>query len=231
MLLDENHVYRLNDQKYTSVTTLVHRCFSLFDADKILERMRIQGTKYDGMTKAEIKELWNVNAKEAQQQGTRLHSVIERYYKKEFITEEEWATVEIQQFKEFTQQHSLIPYGVEWCIYMEEIKLAGTVDFVSENEDGTLDVYDWKRTKQMEMYNPYQKYSTVVLHIPDTNFWHYTIQLNLYKYMIENQYHKKVKHMYLVSFYPSQTSFRRYEVQNIQQDIPTILEQLKQTLS
>jgi len=202
----------------------------VFDADKILERMRIQGSKYDGMTKEEIKEMWNVSAKEAQQQGTRVHSVIERYYKKQYISEEEWLLPEIQQFKQFTVTHSLIPYGVEWCIYVEDIGLAGTIDFVSENEDGTLDLYDWKRTKHMEMYNPYHKYSPIVSHIPDTNFWHYTLQLNLYKYMIERK-NKKVKHMYLVTFYPTQDMFKRYEVEDIQQDIPIFLEQLKQTLS
>ena len=85
-----SHKYRLNSDEYMSVTTLVHKCFSPFDADVILAKMKIKGTKYDGMTKEEIKEMWNDNAKEAQQQGTRMHSVVERYYKSEPITEEEW---------------------------------------------------------------------------------------------------------------------------------------------
>jgi hypothetical protein len=59
MQLDENHVYKLDNKTYTSVTTLVHRCFEVFNADKILEKMRIKGTKYEGMTKEEIKEMWN----------------------------------------------------------------------------------------------------------------------------------------------------------------------------
>ncbi len=231
MQLDENHVYQLDDQKYTSVTTLVHKCFEVFDADKILAKMRIKGTKYEGMTKEEIKEMWNENALEAQQQGTQMHSVIERYYKKEPITKKEWACPELEQFKRFTEMNPLTPHGVEWCIYMESVKLAGTIDFAALNEDGTLDLYDWKRSKQMDVHNSFHKYSHVVPHIPDTNFGHYTVQLNLYKYMIEQKYNKKVRSMYLVCMYPSQLSFQQYEVQDIQNDIPTILQQLlKQNL-
>jgi ATP-dependent exoDNAse (exonuclease V) beta subunit len=202
-------------------------CFSTFDADKILERMKIKGSKYDGMTKEEIKEVWNHNAKDAQQQGTRMHSVIERYYKQEPITDEEKRLPEILQFMEFVSEHKLAPHGIEWCVYSRTIQLAGTIDFAVANEDGTIDLYDWKRSKHMELQNPYRKYSHVIQTIPDTNYWHYTVQLNLYKYVIEKEYNKKVRDMYLVCFYPTQTKFEKYKVSNIQVHIPIILEQLK----
>ena len=57
MQLDpKSHRYHLNDDEYTSVTTLVHKCFKPFDADKILQTMKIKGTKYEGMSKEEIYE-------------------------------------------------------------------------------------------------------------------------------------------------------------------------------
>ena len=229
MQLDpESHKYRLNNNEYMSVTTLVNKCFSQFDADAIIAKMKIKGTKYDGMTKEEIKEMWNKNAKDAQQQGTRMHSVIERYYKAEMITEEEKELTEIHQFYEFTINFPLRPHGIEWLVYSESDKLAGTIDFAAENEDGTLDLYDWKRSKQIDVHNSYNKYSQVVNTIPDTNYGHYTVQLNLYKYLIEKGYDKKVKHMYLVCFYPNQLSYKKYEVENIQAHIPEILK-LKQS--
>ena len=228
MQLDpENHVYKLNNNKYTSVTTLVHMCFGEFDTDVILSKMKRKGTQYEGMTDDEIKEVWKNNATKAQQQGTRMHSVIERYYKKESILESENVLPEISQFHAFEKHHALTPYQVEWLIYSESDKLAGTVDFTALNADGTLDVYDWKRSKHIELNNPYEKYSHVVSHIPDTNYWHYTIQVNLYKYMIEKEYGKVVRRMYLVCFYPNQLSFQKYEVSNVQSHVPEILQQLK----
>ena len=229
MQLDpESHKYRLNNNEYMSVTTLVNKCFSTFDAEAILSKMKIKGTKYEGMTKEEIKDMWNKNAKDAQQQGTRMHSVIERYYKTEPITEEESDLPEIHQFKSFTIQFPLRPHGIEWLVYSESDKLAGTIDFAAENEDGSINLYDWKRSKQIDVHNSYHKYSQVVQTIPDTNFGHYTVQLNLYKYLIEKGYDKKVKHMYLVCFYPTQPNYKKYEVEDIQAHIPEILK-LKQS--
>jgi hypothetical protein len=227
MLLDtESHVYRLNDDTYTSVTTLVSKCFEKFDADNVLAKMKITPlSKYYGMTKPEIKELWKTTAEEAQQQGTKVHAIIERFYKKEKIEEEEYKLVEIQQFMEFELKHQLVPFQVEWRVYNTPLKLAGTIDFAALNEDGTIDLYDWKCTKQINTVNTYSKYSHVVS-LPDTNYWHYVVQLNLYKYLIEQNYNKQVRNMYLVSVHSSKTTFEKYEVTNIQEYIPTILEQL-----
>ena len=228
MQLDpETHTYLLENDRYTSVTTLVHMCFQPFDADAILKKMKITPTsKYYGMTKEEIKQLWQRNAEEAQQQGTLMHAVIERYYKNELMTEEEKRLPEIIYFMEFTKTFKLVPYGIELCIFSKTNHLAGTIDFVAQNKDGTLDIYDWKRANHIELQNPYNKYSPVVTHIPDTNFWHYTLQLNLYKYLLETEYHKKVNKMFLVSFHPANISYFKYEVSDIQMYIPQFLEKL-----
>ena len=221
------HTYVLENDRYTSVTTLVHMCFQAFDADAILKKMKITPTsKYYGMTKEEIKQLWQENAEEAQQQGTHMHAIIERYYKNELITEEEKQLPEIKYFMEFTKVFHLIPYGIELCIFSKTVHLAGTIDFVAQNADGSLDIYDWKRANHIELQNPYNKYSHVVTHIPDTNFWHYTLQLNLYKYLLETEYKKKVNKMFLVSFHPANMSYFKYEVSDIQMYIPLFLEKL-----
>jgi hypothetical protein len=76
----ESHTYQYNGDVYTSVTTLVHLCFEVFDADAILKKMKITPTsKYYGMTKEEIKELWKANALDAQTKGTKMHAIIEHY--------------------------------------------------------------------------------------------------------------------------------------------------------
>ena len=42
----------------------------------------------------------------------------------------------------------LKPYRTEWTIFNEDVRIAGTVDMIYENEsDGTLMIYDWKRCK------------------------------------------------------------------------------------
>ena len=38
--------------------------------------------------------------------------------------------------------------------------------------------------------------------MPDANFWHYSLQLNTYKAILEAKYNKKVKDLYLVRLHP-----------------------------
>jgi len=97
------------------------------------------------------------------------------------------------------------PYRTEWRIYHEELKIAGSIDMVYENDDGTLSIYDWKRAKDITRMNIYKKYAVheCLKNVPDTNFFHYSLQLNLYKYILENKYNKKIKDLYLVRLHPN----------------------------
>ena len=40
-------------------------------------------------------------------------------------------------------------------------------------------------------------------YIPDTNYWHYCLQLNVYKAILEEKYGKKVTELYLVCLHPN----------------------------
>ncbi len=76
---------------------------------------------------------------------------------------------------------------------------------VFENEDGTLSIYDWKRTKAIKKLSFKNVCSNTpcLEHIPDCNFWHYSMQLNIYKYMLEKNYNKTIKDIYLVKIHPN----------------------------
>ena len=38
--------------------------------------------------------------------------------------------------------------------------------------------------------------------MPDSNFWHYALQLNTYKAILEEKYDKKITDLYLVRLHP-----------------------------
>ena len=75
---------------------------------------------------------------------------------------------------------------------------------VYENPDGTLSIYDWKRCKLITRINNFNKFaiSPVICHLPDSNFWHYSLQLNTYKYILESKYGRKIKDLFLVRLHP-----------------------------
>ena len=216
------------NSKYTSVTTWNHEHFENFDADKIIKNIMKskkwkEGHKYWGLTCEQIKEQWKENATTMSSYGTDMHYNIECFMnnpnlKKDFThkdlleyyqenkNENENENLEWIYFLKFLQDFpNLKPYRTEWTIYDESLKLAGSIDMVYENEDGTLSIYDWKRSKNITTVNPYNKFSITksICHLPDSNFWHYSLQLNTYKCILEKKYNKKVKDLYLIRIHPN----------------------------
>jgi ATP-dependent exoDNAse (exonuclease V) beta subunit len=102
----------------------------------------------------------------------------------------------------------LKPYRTEWKIYHEDLKISGCIDMVYENTDGTISIFDWKRSKEINTTNSWNKFALTecISHLPDTNFWHYSLQLNIYKTILEEKYDKIVKDLFLVRFHASNPS-------------------------
>jgi hypothetical protein len=131
-------------------------------------------------------------------------------------------TLEWKYFIEFIKDTPhLKPYRTEWTIYNEEIKLAGSIDMVYENPDGTLSIYDWKRVKDIKKINMWNKYAITsrICHLPDTNFWHYALQLNTYKAILEDKYEKKIKELFLVRLHPDAESYELIEIPDLKKEM------------
>jgi hypothetical protein len=202
---EEGHKYSIKgDKTYTSVTTWLKQFFEPFNSDLIIDRMmkspKWPTNKYYPMTKKEIKDLWRKNGEEAAQLGTAMHKSIEDYYNGSTI---DYSSFEMKCFEEFTIDHPFTPYRTEWTVYDEELKLCGSIDMTFINEDGTISIYDWKRCKSIEMHSDYNKYGKAPFEtMPDTNFWHYAIQLNAYRTILERNYGLKVKDLVLICIHP-----------------------------
>lgn len=202
---ENGHKYSIKgDTTFTSVTTWLKKFFRPFNGDIIIDRMMASpkwpANKYYGMTKQEIKNLWRQNGDEAARLGTAMHKSIEDYYNGQPI---QYDSFEMKCFEEFVMDHPLTPYRTEWTVYDEELKLCGSIDMLFINDDGSLSIYDWKRCKAMELESDYNKHALPPIQtIPDTNYWHYTIQLNAYKHILERNYGFKVKELVLIAIHP-----------------------------
>lgn len=213
------HIYTVCGERgtYTSVTTWNHHHFSKFDAVAIIDKMFANPKnvndphwKYYGMTKDEIKRMWAENGAAASGSGTGMHNDIEHYYNNMAVQND---SVEFKYFLQFVKDHpELVPYRTEWMVYYEELKISGSIDMVFENPDGTIQIYDWKRVKEIKHEASFGKYALTdcISHLPDTNFWHYALQLNVYKTILEHKYGKKVTDLYLVCIHP-ENQYKTYE--------------------
>ena len=216
---EPSHTYTIKgNADYTSVTTLVHQNFEPLDADKIIENM-IKGknwknSKYYGKTPMEIKMEWEHNRDRAAREGTQLHYLIECYYNDMSVGSD---SDEFGYFMNFTRNFEHLDkqaYRTEWTIYDEELKLAGSIDMIFKNpDDNTYMIYDWKRCKSIDKTSSWNKWSNndIISHIPDTNYWHYALQLNIYKALLEKNYGIQVSKLYLVCLHP-ENKRKNYEL-------------------
>ena len=230
IVFDEGpHTYTLNGShiKFTSVTTLVHHQFEQFDAERILDNIFKKNPlpeKYQGKTRESLKAEWEDNRNQAATAGTELHQNIEDYFNGRDIDNK---SVEWQYFMQFhTDNLNLKPYRTEWVVYDEDIELAGSIDMVTENEDGTLTIYDWKRSREIAKTSNFNKFSTnpQIEHIPDSNFWHYSLQLNIYKAVLERKYEKIVKDLFLVCLHPNQKNYQLLKCPNLQNEVQQLFD-------
>ena len=113
-------------------------------------------------------------------------------------------------------------------VFDKELRLSGSVDMIYENkDDGTLQIYDWKRSKEIKKTNFWESAKTECInHLPDGNYWHYSLQLNTYKWLIEKNYGKKVTNMYLVCLHPNNknNSYLRYEVPDMTNEVNDLMD-------
>ena len=254
------HKYEIKSDpntKYTSVTTWNHKHFPKFDADAVIQNIFKSKSwgpdhKYWGQTAEQIKESWKSNGDAVAGAGTNLHERIEYFmnnnqFQNEYTQEELYnnyknetndneKVLEWEYFLEFVKDHpELIPYRTEWMIFDEELKLAGSIDMVYKNPDGTLSIYDWKRSKEISKVNNWNKFALnpLICHMPDTNYWHYALQLNTYKSILERKYGKIVKNLCLVRLHPDTTekTYELLDVPILTKEITDLFEERKKEVS
>jgi ATP-dependent exoDNAse (exonuclease V) beta subunit len=219
--------------------------------------------KYWNMTAEEIKKMWKQNGESVSGAGTDLHFDIECFMNEDIVyedTHESLSNVTHYELNEVYQQQiedgllppndslewgyfleyikdfpQFEPYRTEWTIYHEDLKLAGSIDMVYKNEDGTLNIYDWKRAKEISKTTSFKKYALTecIDHLPDTNFWHYSLQLNTYKAILESKYDKKIKDLYLVRLHPNnpKKSYELIKCADLSNEIQDLFEYRKKQLN
>jgi hypothetical protein len=235
------------DDEFTSVTTLVHEHFENFNAKNIIAGMMrskkwndpVANCKYYGKTAEEIEKMWSTAGKDAAAKGTAMHHKIECFYNQSQPAAAAAADTdapEIQQFMKFHEDFSasLKPYRTEWTVFHEEARIAGSIDMVYELIDpataataAPLVIYDWKRCREITKTHPLFRFAThpAIEHIPDSNYWHYALQLNIYKYILQTKYDKTIADLYLVVLHPDAKNYNRIKLPDLQSEIRELFEE------
>ena len=97
--------------------------------------------------------------------------------------------------------------------------MAGTVDMVYRKENDDLFIFDWKRSKKIinsngtvERENPFENGLKGLSHLSSSDYIKYCLQQNIYKYIIEKNYKKKVSSINLLILHPNYNTYHIVQV-------------------
>lgn len=230
--VEDTHTYYCNGYPVNvSVTTFIQRYFPKFDFDNI----SIRYANKHNLDVEDVRANWRKTGTIASTAGTIVHSHIENLkrgkdFKPDFteakklgVYDEVKERVEIllpkaNKFHKDTL-NKLYPLGLEYTVGVDT-KLAGNIDMLCWNDEAKeIQIWDYKNTKGIETYSSYNNrcYEPFDMY-DDCSFIHYSMQLNFYKAIIEQELGLAVGKMYLVSFDYSQLddSYTVYECVDLQ---------------
>lgn len=166
----ESHTYwDENGNEYTSVTTLLSKEFP-FDKEAIAEKVSgISSSRYHGMSKERILRMWN----DSSEHGNDVHEAVENYIKEKKMPSNPHIKPLVEQFSKLKFKGDLLS---EILVWDEKYKLAGTADIL-ECFDDCIYLFDIKTSNR----------------INDDKLMKFSLQLELYRRMIEKRFNKPTK--------------------------------------
>ena len=232
---EEGHVYYWDGKDIktlggTSVTTIIKSFFKPFNPQhciRAITRGRKYLTdpsyKYYKKTNQEILNMWALTRDEAADAGTRFHLDIELSYNGIEVSSDSKEWNQFQMFEK-AREKTMTPFRTEWMIYDSELRIAGSMDMVFKNSDGTFAIYDWKRSKAIKIKDS-KKGNFPLEHVSDCNFMHYSLQLNIYKTLLERNYDMKIDECWLVCLHPEKKQFERIKVVDMSEEVNQLFEE------
>ncbi len=219
---ETNHTYIVGGKSLQSVTNIVENCFPKFDA-----QLHAKSTAAKmGMTEEEVIAMWERKGKESRELGTAMHQKIESYYQGKESGEDDV----FRLFKVFADKVKLEPYRTEWAVYDTDYNIAGTIDFV-DYQNGQFTIYDWKRSDKIiangmpVKVSKYQEKGLYPLeHLENCAYYHYALQLSLYKFILEKSYGIEISDLRLGIFHPSYDKPYVLRMPYLENEVKTLME-------
>lgn len=179
---------------YTSGTGVIHACFPPFDpSGEITKRCALK----EGITVEELKAKWKAKGDASCKFGTRVHECCEDIElgksEHELRNTPQDAREEIvfkhavNMARKFRQQLDIL--GVEKIVFSPELRIAGTIDlFARSKKTREWIIIDHKTNQSIDTENKWSNFALPPIeHIPDINFYTYSLQLNLYQYLLQRE--------------------------------------------
>jgi len=227
--MDEpTHIYYLHGKPISiSGTGFLHLFFEPFDGPAMAEKTSKSarpGTKYYGKSSDEILKIWENSTN----LGTIMHKNIEDFWNGLIPLSEIGDRSKFGLFQMcygWLRQNGLEAYRTEWIIYDADYDLAGSIDFVARNKKtGKYWIIDWKRSTQLRRESFRGKCGKGPCNdIPDCNGYHYQIQVNLYRHILEKHYGIEVEQCCVINLNPELMTYDLIMADDLQDKVQEMI--------
>ncbi|MFW5847405.1 MAG: hypothetical protein ACOCVF_00600 [bacterium] len=209
---DDVHKYYLNGKECISVTTLIHKYVTEFDE---LYWSEAKAEEFN-LTPKEVLRAWKFLNEKGTFKGSLIHEYGENLFKHKFFPYPSDRVINMFGFdpikKEYdkTKKHvdkfyndvkdKLIPVHLEGVYYDEEALIAGMADILFYNvRKKQYQIWDYKTNKDFTFGNDFGHTLKYPLnHLADCDIEIYSLQLALYKLLIEKHTGLKIGDSYLI---------------------------------
>lgn len=194
--------------EYQSATTWIKQ----FEPDTDWDAIKEKKAKKEGITVEELTEKWDAAGDYATHLGTNIHAVMEYLWQKKNYNFDKRLKKKFPEMEEdfnFRKQRCVdlykkmkniyVPIANEFIVYDQPNGICGTIDFLAWNKNkNCYSIIDWKTSKRFDTTNYFENYMKDPFgHVLHCNCAEYSLQLSLYKYILEKHTQIKIDEMIL----------------------------------
>lgn len=229
------HAYKIGGRAAKSVTETLKNLVKAFDSVYWAEKKAPELN----LKPEEILKKWETTAKTSRIKGSLVHSYLEAIFKADkFSYPEDFILSEfgfdpvqdafnsiVPQVDKFIMDinEKMYPVATEFIVGDLDALVCGTVDQIFYNKkSGKLEIWDWKTNKEIKTTSRYYHLAPIS-HIPDTELDHYSLQLSMYKEILEKNTKLKFGNSYLAWFNEANDDYQIFRAHDYQEEARLIL--------
>jgi hypothetical protein len=228
--IEHKYHHKKTGEIYKSVTTVLTMLEPPFNAEEVALAIQNQNPdrkkeQYQNLSQEEILAEWKRINDEANEYGTEVHEILERYLlaDKFYIPKNDYERNIITKFQEIDPMTTGTIYP-ETVLFSEKHKLAGTSDIIEDCGD-YFNVWDFKTNKKLRYISEYNHWlNKPVSHLSDCQYNIYSLQLSIYAYLYQMETKKKVGRLGLFYLNPELDKFELIPVSYLGLEAKAILD-------
>ncbi len=223
---EDEHKYTYNGYDCRSVTTLLKDYKHIFDDVLIAGKY----AKKHGMELMEVLKNWEQIRERSGTIGTEVHRYAEmKFLQKAYVPH--WGNYEVpEQLLTYVDnfyhdtKNKLIPIKLEFVVGSFEKRLCGMIDKLFWNVKAKeLQIWDYKTSKKIETSSAFKnKMQKGLKHLDDCEYNTYSLQLGIYKKIIETECQIKLGNSYICWLNAENDNYKVIKTADMEQEVDLI---------